>query len=76
MTAAARWVATGFALARPETQAARRAICDPCPELDTRLDRCRSCGCWLKAKLRLPGEFCPLAKWGVEDDGVEAKPGP
>jgi len=40
----------------------RRALCTPCP-YRTRDDRCVSCGCFIKAKIRVPTEKCPKGKW-------------
>lgn len=48
-------------LAGAEEVARREAVCGGC-ELRQGL-RCRKCGCWLRAKVRLAGEKCPAGKW-------------
>lgn len=49
--------------ARGRLSAAQRlAICKPCP-YRTRDNRCSSCGCFIKAKVRVPSEKCPNGKW-------------
>ena len=45
-----------------DLQNARMAICRACPELTT-LTRCRKCGCFMVAKVKLKGAKCPLEKW-------------
>jgi hypothetical protein len=39
---------------------ARQAICAACPEWVAEARRCRICGCYTDAKLRLACEQCPL----------------
>ncbi len=39
----------------------RWAICAACPELEG--DRCRVCGCHMRAKSALSQEACPIGKW-------------
>ena len=41
--------------------AERKAICLACEDND--LGRCRVCGCFLWAKIRLAKEACPAGKW-------------
>ena len=41
----------------------RLDICNKCPSLDHKYDRCMECGCFVKAKTRLSFEDCPLDKW-------------
>ena len=48
------------------TVAARKVICNTCPERDKR-DVCRECGCALSAKQRLLTETCPLGLWPTPD---------
>lgn len=52
---------TGKDPASPETIAARLAICEPCE--DRAAGRCKRCKCFIKLKVRLAGEKCPLGKW-------------
>jgi hypothetical protein len=53
----ARSVAKGFVPA--DVAAARLAICETCPNLAK--GRCRLCGCFMAAKVRLAAESCPDA---------------
>lgn len=60
---AIRAVAAGAKLAAdPATVAARKAVCDDCPERGPS-NVCRECGCALSAKQRLLTEACPLGRW-------------
>lgn len=66
-------------VARPETIAARLAICEACPHYRPSDGRCgvlyersgrqAGCGCYLKRKTRRAGQSCPIGKWGPESDG-------
>lgn len=51
----------GLGRADAEAVASRQAVCQACPEND--LGRCRACGCYLWAKVRLKRESCPKRKW-------------
>ena len=55
--------------ARPETIAARHAICwgeEPCMYMkDT--GNCLKCGCNMKIKTTWRGQFCPIGKWEIEE---------
>lgn len=71
-TAFARWVASGMRACRPETEAARLAICESC-EFNERheiigrnMSKCQKCGCFIAAKVKLPHEHCPIDKWPEE----------
>jgi len=55
------WATSGFSLAGDEEVARRRAICLDCEQWDD--GRCRICGCFLAAKIRMKTEHCPIAKW-------------
>lgn len=50
-------------LATNEEYNRRNNICQTCPLYDLKQNRCSKCGCYLKAKLRLATEHCPLNKW-------------
>ncbi len=60
-----------------EVQEARFAICEACPFLrkETTLkgrhkgvkNTCEKCNCFMPEKTKLPGAFCPIGKWGVEE---------
>ena len=39
--------------------------CKGCTFL-TKLNRCKKCGCFMKAKVKLKGAFCPIGIWGKE----------
>lgn len=50
--------------------AARRAICDACPDTfqlpflsGLISDQCKHCGCFTRPKTRLAHEKCPIGKW-------------
>jgi hypothetical protein len=42
----------------------RMDICRGCPFFDSKLKRCRKCGCFMEAKTKIPGQKCPEGKWG------------
>lgn len=51
----------------------RIAICKQCPNLN-KMNFCRLCGCFMPAKVRLPGSECPILKWDKHvDPDAEAK---
>lgn len=43
----------------------RWAVCNRCSEMG-RLGFCKQCGCYLRAKVRVASEACPLGKWKPE----------
>lgn len=45
---------------------ARWRTCRDCDRLDATY-RCRECGCFMKAKVKLSAAECPLGKWNKED---------
>ena len=62
------WLAKGAgkavkALALPETEESqqRLSICQGCSEWTGR--PCKICGCFVKLKVKIPEEKCPLSKW-------------
>ncbi len=55
------WAVSGFSTASAEEQARRLDICRACPEWDG--SRCRKCGCYTAAKVRMKTEHCPMSKW-------------
>lgn len=59
------WAVSGFTTASDEEQARRRSICAACPEWAAEARRCRICGCYTDAKIRLKTAHCPLdpPKW-------------
>jgi hypothetical protein len=61
--AAARFAASGFAIASAEEAERRMAICRTCPEFNAIDVRCYQCGCFLKVKVKDQVETCPVGKW-------------
>lgn len=55
-------------LGRVETEIfeQRFEICKACPKLIQITGQCKECGCFMKAKAKLPNAVCPLGKWGAE----------
>tara|TARA_Y100000817_G_scaffold293553_1_gene266624 strand:+ start:4023 stop:4382 length:360 start_codon:yes stop_codon:yes gene_type:complete len=41
----------------------RLEICNQCPKFIKEQGRCSLCGCFLKAKVRIVSETCPIGKW-------------
>lgn len=41
----------------------RYDICKACENFIPITSQCRECGCWMKAKVRLRSNSCPLGKW-------------
>jgi hypothetical protein len=41
----------------------RLSICRECPEFQSKLEICRSCGCYIPAKTWIKQTSCPLKKW-------------
>jgi hypothetical protein len=60
--------AMGIGAASPQDYQARWAICMACDQHDA--GRCRTCGCFTGAKVRVAQESCPVGKWVA----VEPKP--
>lgn len=46
-------------------QETRYAICKECPHLYQPTDTCKKCGCFMKVKTWMPGQVCPINKWGM-----------
>tara|TARA_B100001939_G_C16815420_1_gene561920 strand:+ start:73 stop:246 length:174 start_codon:yes stop_codon:yes gene_type:complete len=38
-------------------------ICKECPELFTPTAQCKKCGCFMKLKVVIPNQKCPIGKW-------------
>lgn len=47
----------------PEVTHSRMAICLGCDRLNTVLQQCKECGCFVRAKTKFKQEKCPLGKW-------------
>jgi hypothetical protein len=41
----------------------RYSICKECPEFFKLTAQCKKCGCFMKLKVLLPGQECPIGKW-------------
>ncbi len=54
--------ATKF-VASDEVVAKRIIICKSCPELNTKLNMCQKCGCFITTKTKIDSASCPLGKW-------------
>jgi hypothetical protein len=48
----------------------RKSICHTCSQYNSTVKICKSCGCFVPAKVWLRGVACPDGHWtAVEDDG-------
>ena len=56
-----KFLGSGMKVSSPEVAKERIAVCNTC-EYHTGL-RCRVCGCFTAAKVRMQPEVCPLGKW-------------
>lgn len=56
-----RWRSLIQILAPPAVAAARVRGCNGC--VDRRGAKCRRCGCWIAAKVRLAAGKCPAGRW-------------
>jgi hypothetical protein len=45
----------------------RITICMSCDRFSKYTRLCKECGCFMPAKTKLRGSFCPIGKWGKED---------
>jgi len=57
--AAAQFVRSGFRTTPEEVYQARLAVCRKCPLFDAGQERCRACGCYSSAKLKIAAQSCP-----------------
>lgn len=55
------WVSKGMPLTPPDELKSRQEACRTCEHFTG--SRCRLCGCFTEAKLRMATETCPIAKW-------------
>jgi hypothetical protein len=65
LSAAARFVASGFPTVDESEYDRRLSLCRQCPQFDPQTSRCRLCGCKTQLKLRMATEHCPAdtPKW-------------
>lgn len=61
--AAVRFARSGLKTVGRAEYDRRRSICRACPLYDAAADRCRACGCNLKAKPWAASESCPKGRW-------------
>jgi hypothetical protein len=54
-------------LAPRDTQLARLETCKACEFFDPDQQRCTKCGCWMKFKVTMSYEKCPVDKWGPDE---------
>ena len=50
-------------LASQDTVRNRKDICAVCEYFDEKRNRCKKCGCMLRAKTAFLGARCPVGKW-------------
>jgi Family of unknown function (DUF6171) len=53
------WAKSGFEISPKADE--RLSICESCDRLEN--GRCKECSCFVKLKVRLATEKCPLSKW-------------
>jgi len=56
-------IKTGLPQRSPEEIAAINGICKTCEFWRTSDNRCSKCGCYLKFKVAMATEHCPVKKW-------------
>jgi len=64
-----KWMLKNLSLSTPEVKEmakTRLSICQSCPELTPKLNRCKQCGCLMSAKVFFKSSSCPLKKWEAE----------
>jgi hypothetical protein len=54
-------------LAPRDTQLARLEECKKCEFYEPNDQRCKKCGCFMKFKVTMSYEKCPLDKWGPDE---------
>ena len=55
-------------LVSKEVAVDRARICASCEYLFQPTKTCKKCGCFVKAKVMLPGQSCPVGKWGTDKE--------
>jgi len=50
-------------LTNKQEQEERMSICRSCKYYDDQQIRCTQCGCFLEAKVKVAGQYCPISKW-------------
>lgn len=63
VTAAMMWVSQCSPVRSKSEQAAIMAICRDCEHYSPEKHRCVKCGCYLKQKIKMATESCPMGKW-------------
>jgi len=60
------WIGKNLPFFSPEVKAQaleRLKVCQGCPRLTPKINRCEECGCLMPAKVFFKGASCPLGKW-------------
>jgi hypothetical protein len=63
----AQVAAGGAPFSAEAASTARLAICRNCDYFEPGPVRCLYCGCFLRVKVRMPREACPIGRWGPDD---------
>jgi hypothetical protein len=63
LKAAVNFVRSGFEIVNQAEFDRRRSICEGCEHMDKAKDKCKACGCALKAKPWSAVEQCPHGNW-------------
>ena len=62
-----------FKTVNEEIRLLRFAICKSCDQLNTTLNTCKICHCYMPAKTKFASAFCPNKRWSVEVDNIDDK---
>ena len=58
-------------LASRETQLERFEICKSCERFEADANRCKVCGCYVKPKVSMTYETCPIGKWKQDESSFD-----
>jgi len=70
-----KFVASGGQVTSKPVRAKRWTICEQCYKFIPESKRCAACGCFIKVKILLATEQCPIHLWGQEVKGLKPKTG-
>ena len=56
-------IAGSQVLSQEDLAKSRISICEKCSLFDNSRNTCQSCGCFIKAKVKLQSAKCPIGKW-------------
>lgn len=51
-----------------EVRLLRFAICKSCDQLNTTLNTCKKCGCFMPAKTKFASASCPDKRWSAQEE--------